>query len=90
MFLQNEKINSEVQNLRSRNDHELLSKLFLHRMEFGTAGLRGRMGPGYSQMNDLVIVQTSQGLLKYLNKTDKDLKERGIVVGYDGRHNSRR
>lgn len=86
----NEKLNSEIQKLRSGNDHQLLSKLFLHRMEFGTAGLRGRMGPGYSQMNDLVIVQTSQGLLKYLSETDKDLQERGIVVGYDGRHNSRR
>lgn len=45
------------------------------RMEFGTAGLydntcstndpkriglRATMGPGYSQMNDLTIIQTSQ------------------------------
>lgn len=86
----NEKINNEIQKLRDGNDRKLLSKLFLYRMEFGTAGLRGRMGPGYSQMNDLVIVQTSQGLLKYLSETDKDLKEKGIIVGYDGRHNSRR
>lgn len=59
-------------------------------MEFGTAGLRGRMGPGYSQMNDLVIVQTGQGLVKYLLSTIIDAKSKGVVIGYDGRYNSHR
>lgn len=59
-------------------------------MEFGTAGLRGRMGPGYNQMNDLVIVQTGQGLAKYLLKTLKNVPEKGIILGYDGRYNSKR
>lgn len=49
------------------------------------------MGPGYSQMNDLVIIQTAQGLTVYLEETAKDvIHESGIVIGYDGRHNSRR
>lgn len=59
-------------------------------MEFGTAGLRGRMGPGFSQMNDLVIIQTGQGLLKYLLASLTDVQTRGIVIGFDGRHNSKR
>lgn len=69
---------------------KVLSKLFLKRLEFGTAGLRGRMGPGYSQMNDLVIIQTSQGLTKYLMDTIFDVVEKGVVIGYDGRYNSKR
>lgn len=68
----------------------MLSKLFLKRLEFGTAGLRGRMGPGYSQMNDLVIVQTGQGLTKYLMDTIFDVAQKGVVIGYDGRYNSKR
>ncbi|XP_073990789.1 phosphoglucomutase 2 isoform X2 [Rhodnius prolixus] len=60
------------------------------RMEFGTAGLRGRMGPGYSQMNDLVIIQTAQGLLKYLLTQPVEVLKNGLVIGYDGRHNSKR
>ena len=36
------------------------------RLAFGTAGLRGAMGPGYNKMNDLVILQTTQGIAKYL------------------------
>ena len=43
-----------------------LKPLFQKRIAFGTAGLRARMAPGYSRMNDLIILQTSQGLLSYL------------------------
>ena len=69
---------------------KILSKLFLKRLEFGTAGLRGRMGPGYNQMNDLVIVQTGQGLSKYLMDTIFDVIQKGVVIGYDGRYNSKK
>lgn len=72
------------------NDAKVLEKLFLKRLGFGTAGLRGRMGPGYNQMNDLVIIQTSQGLAKYLQNTVLNVAEKGIVLGYDGRYNSKR
>ncbi|KAL1139480.1 hypothetical protein AAG570_006464, partial [Ranatra chinensis] len=80
----------EAKALLNRNDITLLKNIFLKRIEFGTAGLRGRMGPGYSQMNDLVIIQTAEGLLKYLLATDNSCKHSGIVIGYDGRHNSSR
>lgn len=49
------------------------------------------MAAGYSCMNDLVIIQTGQGFLKYLEKERADpLRKNGIVVGYDGRYNSKR
>uniref|UniRef100_A0A0V0G6E7 Putative phosphoglucomutase/phosphomannomutase n=1 Tax=Triatoma dimidiata TaxID=72491 RepID=A0A0V0G6E7_TRIDM len=86
----NEKMKSEVDKLLAQNNKTELEKLFLHRMEFGTAGLRGRMGPGYSQMNDLVIIQTAQGLLKYLSTKQVEVLKNGLVIGYDGRHNSKR
>ena len=43
-----------------------LKPMFEKRIAFGTAGLRAKMAPGYSRMNDLIILQTSQGLLTYL------------------------
>jgi phosphoglucomutase/phosphopentomutase len=68
-----------------------LRKLLLSRLKFGTAGLRGQMGPGYSQINDLVIIQTAQGLVAYLEESLGDVTHKnGVVIGYDGRHNSRR
>ncbi|KAL7576533.1 hypothetical protein ACA910_018030 [Epithemia clementina (nom. ined.)] len=36
------------------------------RLQFGTAGLRGRMQPGPVGMNDLVVIQTAQGLASYV------------------------
>nr|AAH76840.1 Pgm2l1-prov protein [Xenopus laevis] len=64
---------------------EELQACFGSRMEFGTAGLRAAMGPGISQMNDLTIIQTTQGFCRYLEKNISDLKERGVVIGYDAR-----
>merc|ERR1719334_1486474 len=43
-------------------------------------------------MNDLTIIQATQGLLTYMknNFPFELLRKGGIVVGYDGRHNSDR
>ncbi|KAJ9598205.1 hypothetical protein L9F63_011109 [Diploptera punctata] len=87
----NEKTREEILSLCKAENVEQLKKLLLTRLQFGTAGLRGSMGAGYSQMNDLVIIQTAQGLTVYLEETLKEIiYKQGVVVGYDGRHNSRR
>lgn len=57
---------SALQTLLDSDNQEELTKLLCKRMAFGTAGLRGPMGVGYCRMNELVIVQTTQGLIKYL------------------------
>uniref|UniRef100_A0A8C6X985 Phosphoglucomutase 2 n=1 Tax=Naja naja TaxID=35670 RepID=A0A8C6X985_NAJNA len=74
-----------VKQLIAKGSTEELLKCFGSRMEFGTAGLRAAMGPGTSQMNDLTIIQTSQGFCRYLEKNISDLKSRGVVIGYDAR-----
>ncbi|KAK6636317.1 hypothetical protein RUM43_009976 [Polyplax serrata] len=86
----NEKTLKEVQTMVNNRDYKKLSNLFLNRLEFGTAGLRARMGAGYNQMNDLVVIQTAQGLCEYLLNFFNDTQVRGIVLGYDGRYNSKR
>jgi phosphomannomutase len=48
------------------------------------------MGPGYAQMNDLVIIQTTQGLAAYVKASNEKAQANGVVMGYDGRHNSKR
>lgn len=87
---QNERTSVEIQDLVEAKDYQTLTRLLLRRMDFGTAGLRGRMGAGFAQMNDLVVIQTAQGLLAYLLDSFTDTKEHGIVVGYDGRYHSKR
>ncbi|CCM02916.1 uncharacterized protein FIBRA_05030 [Fibroporia radiculosa] len=53
-------------------------------------GLRGRMEAGWSRMNDLIIIQASQGLCAYVLQAVPNAAERGVVVGHDHRHNSER
>ncbi|ERL95094.1 hypothetical protein D910_12364 [Dendroctonus ponderosae] len=80
-----------ISKLVDENNTKALTQKLLSRLSFGTAGLRGKMSAGYSCMNDLVIIQTGQGFIKYLEQYKSDvLKGNGIVVGYDGRHNSKR
>jgi phosphoglucomutase/phosphopentomutase len=59
-------------------------------MKFGTAGLRSEMGAGFSRMNDLTVIQTSQGLCSYLMEQFPEAKARGVIIGFDARHNSSR
>lgn len=87
----NETTSQRVKKLLEAKNFDDLAKMLLSRLNFGTAGLRGKMDAGYNAMNDLVIIQTGQGLLEHLKETRKDLLEKnGIVIGYDGRHNSKR
>ncbi len=61
-----------------------LDDAFAGTLQFGTAGLRGKLGPGSNRMNLVVVARAAGGLARYLN-------ERGggaVVIGYDARHNS--
>ena len=55
------------------------------RLQFGTAGLRGRLQAGSMGMNRVLVSQAAGGLAEYLKNYDK---EPSIVIGYDGRKNS--
>ena len=48
---------SQVERLLDDGDWTELAKIMAPRLEFGTAGIRGRMGAGFGRMNDLVIIQ---------------------------------
>ena len=44
---------TEIEHLVKINDYKTLEKLLLNRIQFGTAGFRGRRGAGYTCINDL-------------------------------------
>ena len=75
----------ELQQLIETADDEL-TDCFASRLQFGTAGLRGKLGPGPNRMNRVVVMQAAAGLASYLNKVHPH--EASIVIGYDARHNS--
>lgn len=65
----NQETRAAVATLIEEVNSSTLTDIFGSRIEFGTAGLRGPMGAGYSSMNDLVVIQTTQGLLEFLLET---------------------
>ena len=66
-----------------------LTDAFDGTLQFGTAGLRGRLGPGSNRMNRVVVARAAAGLAAYLIASAGTTGERlRIVVGYDARRNS--
>jgi phosphomannomutase len=63
---------------------QTLRDCFAGPLEFGTAGLRGALGPGPNRMNRIVVAQAAAGLAAYL----VDHGGGAVIIGYDARHNS--
>jgi len=59
-------------------------------LEFGTGGMRGKMGAGSNRMNIHTVAKVTYGLGKYLLRQDIQNWEKGVVIAYDSRHNSRK
>ncbi|RIA98178.1 hypothetical protein C1645_798393, partial [Glomus cerebriforme] len=81
---------SEIEKLYADQNIDELEKRLRNRLTFGTAGLRSSMKSGFSGMNDLTVIQASQGLCMYLLDTIPTSVNKGIVIGHDHRHNSER
>lgn len=65
-----------------------LADMFAGRLAFGTAGIRGKYGPGPMRLNTVVARQVAAGFGRYLTATYDGAHTRGVVVGRDGRHGS--
>ena len=68
--------------------HELHDR-FDTRLEFGTAGLRGRIEAGSNRMNRVLVAQAAAGLAAFLLSRTSLTGAPSVVIGYDGRKNSR-
>ncbi|KIK40910.1 hypothetical protein CY34DRAFT_24604 [Suillus luteus UH-Slu-Lm8-n1] len=86
----NESTRKDVEYLWNTNAVGELERRMRTRIEFGTAGLRGKMEAGWSRMNDLIVIQASQGLCAYVLDHVENAPIRGVVIGHDHRHNSER
>ena len=70
--------------LLDAEDEVSLRKYFAGFLEFGTAGLRGPIGPGPSCMNQAVVGKTAAGIVAYM----KERSLTSVVIGRDARHGS--
>ncbi|MCB2290011.1 phospho-sugar mutase [Clostridium sp. CS001] len=67
-------------------DHKEIEDRFYTDLEFGTAGLRGKLGAGLNRMNLYIISRATQGLAEYIKDYGKEYMDRGVAIAYDCRH----
>ena len=81
----------------SLKDKETLKKMtkeekadaFFKDVEFGTAGMRGVLGPGTNRMNVHTVKKATVAFSQYLLEKFPDAKKRGVAISHDNRHMSR-
>ena len=63
---------------------------FYTNIEFGTAGMRGVLGPGTNRINLHTIRKATQGFADYIKEQGEKACQEGIAIGYDNRHMSQK
>lgn len=75
--------------LRAIADNEDEIKMrFGSYMEFGTGGLRSKMGAGCGMMNIYTVAQSTEGVARVIDEMGEETKARGVMIGCDSRNNS--
>ena len=90
-WLESRYIDDETRNelLSIKNSPEEIKDRFYTQLQFGTAGLRGKIGAGDNRMNRYNIARVTQGLANYIASYGESAQKRGVVIAYDVRHHSR-
>jgi phosphomannomutase len=81
---------AELEALVAAADVDALAARVGSELAFGTAGLRGEVGPGPNRMNRAVVIRTTRGFADHLLAKVPNAAERGVIVGFDARPDSPR
>ncbi|MDS1004878.1 phospho-sugar mutase [Clostridium sporogenes] len=73
-----------------KNNEKEIEDRFYKELEFGTAGLRGKIGAGTNRMNIYNISKVTQGLADYITEKGENYIERGVAIAFDCRHYSKK
>mgnify|MGYP003312682574 CR=1 FL=1 len=84
-------------NLVSEEDKKTLREMnqeqkddaFFKNVDFGTAGMRGVLGPGTNRLNYFTVRKATVGFATYLLEKFPNVKTNGVVISHDNRFFSR-
>jgi len=77
-----------LREMNQMNEKDLYESFYAN-MEFGTAGIRGILGPGTNKMNIYTVRKASEAFARYIEENVHNPFERGIVIAHDNRKMSR-
>lgn len=81
------KTKEELESIKE-NKKEIQDR-FYKNLEFGTAGLRGKLGAGSNRMNVYNISKVTQGIADFIKEKGQEYMDRGVAIAYDVRHFSK-
>ena len=75
-------LKTQLENFSEKEKEEA----FYAPLEFGTAGMRGFVGPGINRMNIYTVRQATEGLARLIETYGEEAKKRGVAIAHDSRH----
>ena len=88
-WLNSNKIDANTKAQLKAMSKEEIDDAFFKDVEFGTAGMRGVLGPGTNRLNDFTVKKATVAFGKYLLEKFPNAKKEGVVISHDNRHMSR-
>ena len=70
-------------------DPKWIADAFGQDINFGTAGMRGRLEPGTNRINLYTIGRVTEGLARLIDEKGDKAQKRGVVISFDSRYHSR-
>ena len=88
-WLNSSKVSSKDKEVLKKMSQSEIDDAFFKDVEFGTAGMRGILGPGTNRLNEFTVKKATVGFAKYLLEKYENVKSNGVVISHDNRHMSR-
>lgn len=89
-WLNSEFIDDETkEELKTLVDDSEIEERFYQNLEFGTAGLRGKLGAGTNRMNKYTVGKSTQALAQVIVNHGQESIDRGVAIAYDVRNYSK-
>lgn len=85
-WLENDFFDEETKDeLKNIKDEKEIKDRFYKDLNFGTAGLRGKIGAGTNRMNKYTVSLAAEGLAQVIVKRGQEAMDRGVAIAYDVR-----
>ncbi len=85
LWLKNVSDDQKQELISIKDDQKEIKERFTNELAFGTAGMRGTICMGISNMNQYTVARATQGLANYIVSLGENAKKRGVVISYDTR-----
>ena len=70
-------------------DPKWVADAFGQDINFGTAGMRGRLEPGTNRINLFTVGKVTEGLARLIDENGEEAQKRGVAISFDSRYHSR-